>query len=78
MALGALTRDQFFKGLKNDPRLLKSFLADPVTTLKAHGVDPATVDYSKIPQTLPDALKPDKVGTGTSISAASAGSAAVG
>jgi hypothetical protein len=73
-----MTREDFFKSLKDDPRRLRSFLADPVTTLKAHGVDPATVDTSHIPAQLPDALHPAKIGWPTSAAVASAASAAVG
>jgi hypothetical protein len=73
-----MDKKDFFKTLKDDPRRLRSFLHDPVTTLKAHGVDPATVDTSPIPQELPESLHISKIGSGTGIAIAGAASSAVG
>jgi hypothetical protein len=72
-----MDKKDFLKTLKDDPRRLRSFLHDPVTTLKAHGIDPTTVDTSPIPQELPESLQIANVGTGTSFSIAAAASAGV-
>lgn len=72
-----VTKQDFFKSLKDDPRKLRSFLHDPVTTLTAAGVDPTTVNTSLIPQDLPQALRLAQIGPGTGTAIAGAASAAV-
>jgi hypothetical protein len=71
-------KEDFFKSLKDDPRKLRSFLHDPVTTLAANGVDPSTVNTDLIPKDLPEALKIANIGPGTGTAVAGAASAAIG
>jgi hypothetical protein len=73
-----MDKKDFFKSMKDDPRKMRSFLHDPVTTLNAYGVDPGTVDTSLIPKELPDALKVANIGGGTGTAIAGAASAAIG
>jgi len=72
-----MNKKDFFLSMKEDPTLLRSFIHDPLTTLKAHGVDPATVDTSLIPHNVPKAFTQD-IGQGTGTAIAGAAAAAIG
>ena len=38
----------FFKSMAENPEIAKSYMADPLGTLAAHGIDPAEVDMALV------------------------------